>query len=244
MAKRYDFVVMIPTYNRRGLLELALQQLVPAAEDAGISVYHLIFDDCSTDLGYTDMLATYKRDFYEINYFRAFTRYGRGGFCSLYTKMMEMIKPLDFAYVTATADDLIFASNFFIKAADHFEVRKREDASIVAMNLLWNKKGRSWGFTRYIDCGFICVREFFDAIEWKVPSRKKRVFNNPHTSTGVGMYMTKTLFNHPYYSVAENDGISLQEIRKSHGGVKIQSVMRPWHTNWSPKQAATWNELR
>lgn len=228
MEKRYDFVIITPTCNRRELLELEMQQLVPAAEKEGISVRHLIFDDCSDDLGYASMLAAYKKDFYEIDYFRCPTRHGRKHFCALYTKMLKKVRPLSFAYAIAIADDLIFSSDFFTKTVDHFEGRRRENPHVIVMNLLWNKGGMCWGSTRHLDCAFICVRKFFDVIDWKVPQRRQKDFERRRVSTGVGRYMTQTIDSHPLYCSAEDDRVSQLKVRTTYKGVKVRSALKPW----------------
>lgn len=208
----FDCVILTPSRNRIDSLVKKIELLVEAAKLANITVCHLVFEDCSDEgYDYADKLSRLNEKYspqYQIIHHYMKDRHGRRWFAALFTKMFQAARPLHFKYILITADDSEPCKDFFNRIFTHFEYRRYEDSSVVGMNTTWNSHGKMWGYTRYMDCGMIGVRKFFQELNWRVPAVSGRWLNNKLRSSGVGYIISHFFNKRSKYNLAVNDGHS------------------------------------
>jgi len=214
-----DCVILTPSRNRTTILTKKIGLLVEAAKLANITVRHLVFEDCSDEgYDYANVIHDLNEEYaplYEIVHYPMSKRYGRRLFTQLYTEMFKAARELEFKYVITTSDDSMPCKDFFSRLITHFNYRRYEDISVVGMNIGWSGPGLMWGFSRYMDCGMICVREALQALNWQVPFASGRWLRAKNRSSGVGFVISRAFDRHGKYNLASNDGHSFVTITGS-----------------------------
>ncbi len=212
----FDCVILTPSRNRIGLLTKKIELLVEAAKLADITVCHLVFDDCSDEeYNYASGLQELNEKYsplYQIIHHRMTERHGRNHFGQLHTKMFQAAREFQFKYLLLAVDDSTPCKDFFNRVITHFKYRRYEDISVVGMNTGWNGVGTMWGFSRYMDCGMLCIRKALQALNWTCPVISKRWLRDSDRSSGVGYIISVILNKHPKYNLAENDGHSFMSV--------------------------------
>ena len=217
----FDCVILTPSRNRIKSLTTQIATLAGAAEMAGITVCHLIFEDCSDEgYDYAGKLQELNEKYsprYQIVHHPMKERHGRLYFSTLFTKMFQAAQKYKFKYALIAVDDSTPCKNFFNRAITHFEYRRYEDISVVGMNTGWNGPTKMWGFVRYMDCGMLCVRKFFQELNWKSPKVSSHWLRDPLRSSGVGFIISHFFNKSSEYSLAANDGHSFMSATGSGG---------------------------
>ena len=241
----YDFCILTPTFNRSKELEMIINQLQGEGEKHGFSVLHCIVDDGSDWRfhPYKTMKSRMASPQYHVVCERNFKNFGRGWFWRTWNALMKMAQGREWRYAIAIPDDHVPCLDFLLRTSGHFESLFREsDKAAVAMNILVQSK-KNWKRNRFVDGAFICKREFFDCLNWKLNPvdaawfdrsgpRKVPYAQRTPASSGVGKQMTDRLAVHQKWRIARVRNVSFLL------PMEVHSVMFP--PDIFPKRPKAW----
>lgn len=210
-----DLIVWINTYNRNEQLRNLLGQIVENKSDHNVKV--LIFNDGSDKEYNIDDF----KDKLNIRYEET-RHHGKKEYWKLCTHAMSIIKHESADHYYWIPDDVDICDDFF-----NVSIRMWEnilDRHKICLNLLtdvdrmnkpnWTRKmpepakfgTYSFWRTYWMDCCGIMDRKFFESINFSIPEIPKHRWRDaPIRSSGVGEYISKTLFkNYSFYQAADS----------------------------------------
>lgn len=193
-----EIVVIIPTYNRSQLLNKVLEDLKREIPFAKVFVFN---DGSSKTYHIPDW----------IEYRHIKHRCGKRNFWKLVSYMFQTIQHINFDYVFFLPDDVRLREGFYETCREAYEEIKAKDKKLICLSTGYaNNRVHTACWTSYIprpisgkiplirtqwnDLCFMCEREFFDLLHWRIARMpKSRWDNNPKKSSGVGRYISLTL---------------------------------------------------
>lgn len=199
---KYDFCIVITTYNRKDLLKLLLDDIFTYSE--GYNIYVVVFDDGS-DENYDYLLD------YGIKYIKYVKNNGLKNVWRIITDTFKFCKNIDAEYFVYLQDDLRLKKNFFEKAVKIYEeINDDKKISLGTLTIEHQMNAPKWTnfqplfFDNYIQTQwceliFICKKNFMEALEYKInPIPESRWDRNPNLSCGVGDQISNRLYSKGY----------------------------------------------
>ena len=99
----FDCIILTPSRNRTSSLAELIATFADAAKMAGITVCHLVFEDCSDEgYDYAGVLQGLNEEYspqYQIVHHPMKERHGRLHFTALFTKMFQAAREFQFKYL-------------------------------------------------------------------------------------------------------------------------------------------------
>jgi hypothetical protein len=179
-----DFFVFGPTYNRPKLLARICRQLMDAAKATGLTVHHYVLNDSSTEKympDYMKLLKTLEQPDSLYSFEMAVTKdnNGRDNYWQTYNDLLSRAKIQDFDYGVFIHDDMVLCSNFLARVKDSLDHVRKQETSVMAMNLLSLSPIR-WGTPRWLDRAYVADKRFFGRLGFTVHPVQPQIFQaNP-----------------------------------------------------------------
>jgi len=199
-GNRYDFCVIITTYNRPKMLSNLLDNIEKEKKNYNILI--LVFDDGSTE--------KYTINNKNVKKISLFPNNGKKKYYKVFNTTFNLIKKIDSEYFIYLPDDITLINNFFDRSKDTFN--SIADPNKICLSLLtdgrvnrtnWvNFKTQDMGFyyrTQWNDLCFISKRNFFESLNYKIDEIPlSRWDRNPNLSSGVGQQISLRLNERGY----------------------------------------------
>jgi hypothetical protein len=211
----YDFIILMPTFNRSSFVEAIVKQLKQEAKECGYTILHCLADDGSDFRfhPYKELAKKWSEPYYRIQHERNFKNFGRKGFWKTWNVLFGMAQKEEWQYAIALPDDCVLCIDFLGRVSAHFEaIYKNRDGRAVAMNLRVSAK-RNWLKNRWVDGAFVARREFFQVLDWKMKPVAGTWFdgtsrNRNPASSGVGKQMSDRMAASQQYRIARVRNVS------------------------------------
>jgi glycosyltransferase involved in cell wall biosynthesis len=195
---KYDFCVVITTYNREEMLKLLLGDIFKYKKNYKILV--IIFDDGSSE--------EYNLENYDVRYIKYTKNNGLKKLWKVIDDAFKICKKINADYFFYLQDDLRLKNNFFEESIRLFEkIPDKNKISLGTLMIESQKNQPKWTNvlpvefdeyykTQWVELVFVCKYDFFESLEFKMNSIDgSRWDKNPNLSSGVGEQISKRLFN-------------------------------------------------
>lgn len=194
---KYDFCIIITTYNRNDMLYKLLNDIEKNKKNYNIFV--LIFDDAG------NQKIEKIKDYHKVISF--FPNNGKKKYYNIINATFSTIKNLSSEYFIYLPDDVSLVNNFFDESKRIYE--SINDKNKICLSILTDDRVNRTNWTNFktIDYGeyyktqwndlcFISKINFFESLDFKIdiinPNRWKQ---NPNLSSGVGQQISTKLNN-------------------------------------------------
>jgi hypothetical protein len=191
----YDFCVLITTYERPEMLYKLLDDIESNKKNYKILV--AVFDD-----GSTQKLDLTGRDVIKIG---MYPNMGKKKYYVTYNATFSFVKNINSKYFIYLPDDISLVDNFFDESKRLYE--SITSTKKICLSILTDDRVNKshWGYnnpkdigeviqTQWNDLCFICEKDFFELLNYKVNTiSPSRWINNPNISSGVGHQITQRL---------------------------------------------------
>jgi len=195
MNKKYDFCVIITTYNRPKMLLELLTKI--ENEKKHFEILVLIFDDCSTE--------KYELPRTNIKKITMSSNMGKKKFWKIIDTSFKTIKNIKSKYFIYLQDDVSIIENFFSNLVNQYE--EINDDKKITLSFLTDQRITKPNWTKinpinignvvktqWVELHFICEKKFFEHLDYKLePIPLSRWENNPNLSSGVGCQLSNRL---------------------------------------------------
>lgn len=226
VEEKYDFCVIITTFNRELMLKELLDDIFSYKE---YKILVTIFDDGSND--------KYDLSNYDVKYIKYVKNNGLKNVWKVITDTFDYCKKINSDYYIYLQDDLRLKENFFSESTRIFE--KIPDENKISLGTLMIESQRNqpkwtnfipikydeYYKTQWCELVFICKKEFFVKLNYKIFSiNPSRWDKNPNLSCGVGDQISHRLLEQGLnmYHVIESltthgdhESMFLPELRQS-----------------------------
>lgn len=206
MNKKYDIVVIIPTYNRKEKLLNLLNQIKQFKNNYQLLI--IVINDGSNELYINNL-----ENIIKISYF---INNGKKKYWKLVNDYFKIIRNIDSKYFIILSDDLVLTDDFFTKSIFFYE--KIDDNKKICLSLLtddrvnrtnWsNFKSVDFGdyyLTNWNDLCYIAEKKFFENLNYEIlPIDEDRWDKNPNLSSGVGQQITLRLKKFNMYHIKKS----------------------------------------
>jgi hypothetical protein len=228
----YDYCIIIPTYCRAKLLYENVIERIQKDQSEDTTIYNIILDDGSPLGMYSDIF-DYNKKNYKIYYQRHPQNNGRFFFWKTYTTLMQLTKNVKYKYLISLPDDNSLCDNFLEEATKDFEKYREEDKLYVCMNLAWNHSLTCWGQEGYQDGCYIAVREFVEALDFRVQEipldrwivKKNKKTKIRQVSSGVHAQLTNRIYFNSIYKIVECYKVNKRYLITQNDPIKKPSMM-------------------
>jgi len=195
---KYDFCIVITTYNRENMLKDLLTDIFTYGKD--YNLYVVVFDDSSEKI--LDL------EKFDIKYIRYSKNNGKHFFWKIFQDSFNFIKNINADYYLYLQDDSRLKPNFFIDSVKLYN--KIEDNKKICLSTLIYESHRNvirwvqvdpillgeYYLTQWVETFFICKKKFFEVLEYKMnPIPLSRWAKNKLLSSGVGQQISQRLFD-------------------------------------------------
>lgn len=193
--QKYDFCIIVTTYNRSEMLEKLLQEIHNQKKNLKILV--IIFDDGGTQ----EIKIKYP-------YQKKITLYPNNGkkkYYKIINASFNVIKNVSSEYFIYLPDDVSLTDNFFDEAKRIYESINSPNKICLSILTDGRINRTNWTDFKSIDFGeyyktqwndlcFIAKKNFFERLDYKIlPITPKRWEKNPNLSSGVGQQISMRL---------------------------------------------------
>jgi len=194
---KYDFNIIITTYNRESMLKSLLDDIFKVKK---YKILVTIFDDSSDN--------PYDLSEYDVKYIRYVKNNGLKKLWRVIGDTFKYCKKIDSSYHMYLQDDLRLKEGFFDECIRIFE--KIPDDKKITLGTLMVESQRNqkkwtnilpveydeYTKTQWCELVFICKYEFFEVLNFKMnPIPLKRWVKNPNISSGVGQQISLRLLD-------------------------------------------------
>lgn len=222
---KYDFCVIITTFNREVMLKELLNDIF---KTTNYKILVTIFDDGSTQ--------NYDLSEYDVKYIKYIKNNGLKNVWKLITDTFKYCKNINSKYFVYLQDDLKLKENFFDESVRIFE--KIDDDKKISLGTLMIESQRNqpkwtgispieydeYYKTQWCELVFICKYDFFVSLDFKInPINPNRWNKNPNLSCGVGEQISNRLLSqglNMYHVInsltihGDHESVFLPELRK------------------------------
>lgn len=224
-GEKYDFCVIITTYNREEMLKNLLDDIF---KNTNYKILVTIFDDGSKDL--------YNLEGYDVKYIKYIKNNGLKNVWKVITDTFKYCKNINSDYFVYLQDDLRLKDNFFEESVRIFENIPDENKITLGTLMIESQRNQpKWtGFlpieyddyykTQWCELVFICKYKFFESLDFKInPISPNRWDKNPNLSCGVGDQISNRLLSkglNMYHVIdsltthGDHESMFLPELRK------------------------------
>jgi glycosyltransferase involved in cell wall biosynthesis len=223
--EKYDFCIVITTYEREDMLKQLLEDIFKYTE---YKMYVVVFDDGSK--------RTYDLSKYDVKYIKYVKNNGLKNLWRVINDAFKFIGKIDAKYYFYLQDDLRLKKNFFEESIRIFE--KIDDDKKICLELRTDQRTTrpNWTaiepkiideyiHTQWVELDFICKYNFFESLNFKInPIPMSRWDKNPHNSSGVGQQISVRLSEkglNMYHVIntltthGDHESVLLPELRKN-----------------------------
>ena len=223
--EKYDFCIVITTYEREDMLKQLLEDIFKYTE---YKMYVVVFDDGSK--------RTYDLSKYDVKYIKYVKNNGLKNLWRVINDAFKFIGKIDAKYYFYLQDDLRLKENFFEESIRIFE--KIDDDKKICLELRTDQRTTrpNWTaiepkiideyiHTQWVELDFICKYNFFESLNFKInPIPMSRWDKNPHNSSGVGQQISVRLSEkglNMYHVIntltthGDHESVLLPELRKN-----------------------------
>jgi glycosyltransferase involved in cell wall biosynthesis len=199
---KYDFCVVITTFNRKEPLKLLLDDIFTLGKEYNLFV--VVFDDGSSDV------YDYIND-YPVKYIKYVKNNGLKNVWRIIGQTFNFCKKIESEYFVYLQDDLRLKDNFFSEAVRIYEkIDDDRKISLGTLTIESQKNSPKWTniepvfFDDYIksqwcELVFICKKNFMEVLDYRIdPIPSNRWDRNPNLSCGVGEQISRRLLNKRY----------------------------------------------
>lgn len=198
---KYDYCIVITTYNRRQMLKTLLQDIFNNCKNKSVKV--VVFDDASD--AYIDI------EKYDVQLIRYHKNNGKTNFWKVIDDTFKYVKNINARYYFYLQDDVRLVDNFFERSVEIYE--KIEDPKKISLGTLMVESQRNtpkWtNFvpenhgdfykTQWCELFFVVEKKFFELLEYKMNSiSADRWKNKPNLGSGVGEQISHRLLDLGY----------------------------------------------
>ena len=191
-------------------------------------------------------------DFYDLRFFivdDSVTGNGKQGYWKTINVLWSMVKGLHFDFYLHLQDDIELKKSFIRRAIAAWQ--NIDDPKKICLNLIldehrfgnarWTNfwaqlsdfKGKRYLKSQWIDMViFICAKQFFEKLEWKInPINPARWINNPELSSGVGQQISIRLHQAGWhlYQIRENICDHINDNSIMHPEVRKKEPLKSSH---------------
>lgn len=210
---KYDFCVLITTYNREEMLKLLLDDIFSYDE---YNILVVIFDDGSDQ--------QYNLSNYDVKYIKYVKNNGLKNVWRIITDVFKFCKHINSEYFIFLQDDLRLKDNFFSDCVKIYE--EIDDENKISLETLIIESQRNkpkWTnfipeefdkhyLSQWVELVFICKYKFFEVLDFKInPIPENRWDKNPNLSCGVGDQMSHRLLNMGYNMYQVKDSLTIHD---------------------------------
>ena len=230
--KKYDFCIVITTYEREDMLKQLLEDIFKYSE---YKMYVVVFDDGSK--------RTYDLSDYDVKYIKYVKNNGLKNLWRVISDTFKFNGKIDAKYYFYFQDDLRLKENFFQESIRIFEnIPDENKISLGTLMIDTQRNTPKWTGaypieydeyykTQWCELVFMCEHKFFESLEFKLnPIPMSRWDKNPHISSGVGQQISTRLFEKGFnmYHVintltthGDHESVLLPELRKNEKLIAI-----------------------
>lgn len=223
--EKYDFCVIITTYNREKMLKNLLDDIF---KNTQYNILVTIFDDGSKQ--------SYNLEGYDVKYIKYIKNNGLKNVWKVITDTFKYCKNIDSKYFVYLQDDLRLKEDFFDESVRIFEnINDNNKITLGTLMIESQRNQPKWtGFlpieydeyykTQWCELVFICKYKFFESLEFKInPINPNRWDKNPNLSCGVGDQISHRLLSqglNMYHVIdsltthGDHESMFLPELRK------------------------------
>ncbi len=198
---KYDYCIVITTYNRRKMLKTLLQDISNNCKNKSVKV--VVFDDAS------DVHLDLQE--YDVQLIRYHKNNGKTNFWKVIEDTFKYLKNINARYYFYLQDDVRLVDDFFEKSIEIYE--KIEDTKKISLGTLMVESQRNTPkWTNFVpeNCGdyyktqwcelfFVAEKKFFEVLEYKMnPISIDRWKSRPNLGSGVGEQISHRLLGLGY----------------------------------------------
>lgn len=197
LNQKYDFCVVITTYNRTEMLKKLLSQI--DSQKKNYNIYVAIFDDGG------DQTIELKKEYQ--NKISLYPNNGKRKYYKTINTTFKFLKNINSQYYIYLPDDVELVDDFFDKCKNIYESITFNDKICLSILTDGRVNRTNWTNFKSIDYGnfyktqwndlcFICEKTFFVKLNYEIlPISPKRWDKNPNLSSGVGQQISMRLFD-------------------------------------------------
>jgi hypothetical protein len=230
--EKYDFCIVITTYEREDMLKQLLKDIFEYTE---YKMYVVVFDDGSKH--------PYDLSEYDVKYVKYVKNNGLKNLWRVISDTFKFCKNIDAKYYFYFQDDLRLKKNFFQESIRIFEnIPDENKISLGTLMIDTQRNTPKWTGvypieydeyykTQWCELVFMCEYKFFESLEFKLnPIPMSRWDKNPNNSSGVGQQISVRLFEkglNMYHVIntltthGDHESVILPELRKNEKLIAI-----------------------
>lgn len=177
--KKYDFVYIIPTYERYDKIKPLIDQIFEQVDNCLI----IINDDNSKDPRYQ----TFKTYNSNLIYLKNENNLGKSGFWMTINSLFNEMEKYEFKYGVMLGDDFELVDDFQKRLLSYIN-----DDDVVRLFTQTSVSTTNWGFKNWVDGAFCAPYKFFKKLNFELFPIIRR---GRTSSSGVGTQMSRRLTN-------------------------------------------------
>ena len=230
--EKYDFCIVITTFNREKMLKELLNDIFKYTE---YKMFVVVFDDGSNK--------PYDLSEYDVKYIKYVKNNGLKYLWRIISDTFKFCKNIDAEHYFYFQDDLRLKENFFQESISIFEsIPDNDKISLGTLMIDSQRNTPKWTGvypieydkyykTQWCELVFMCKYKFFESLEFKLnPIPLSRWNKNPNISSGVGQQISVRLFEkglNMYHVIntltthGDHESVLLPELRKNEKLITI-----------------------
>lgn len=195
---KYNFVIVITTFNRIDNLKRLVNQIIDNTKDKIIKI--IIIDDGTEE--------NYSFSSKEIQLIKITPNNGKKKFYKNIDLAFKILKKIKAEYYFFLQDDIILKENFFMKSIKLYEEIQDENKIVLSTLMCESQRGKAkWSnfipilqgdvyLCQWCELFFITKYNFFEILNFEIHKIDEKIWDkNPLYGSGVGQQITTRLLN-------------------------------------------------
>lgn len=159
--RKIDAIIIIASFDRYNWLYQLLTNLNNQVSNYSYKI--IVLDDGSSDKRYSNL-----KNIFKIQYIKNRKNQGKCSYWQTITSILTEVKKYNFEYLIQIDDDFDICDNFINVLLDEHIKQNNAIATVYSRNT----QEKRWGYSDFIDGGFVCNKKLLELINYTIPKRK------------------------------------------------------------------------